>query len=211
MRLRVTDPQGATATDLVTITVGNTRPTATIALPSPGTTWKVGDPIAFRGSATDTQDGAVPAARLAWSLILHHCPSNCHTHPIQSWLGVDRGTFTTPDHEYPAHLELRLTARDSGGLTDTRSVRLDPRTVDLRLETRPDGLTLGFDASQATAQFTRRVIIGSRHSISAATTQLPWGWRRYSFRYWSDGGAPTHNIIAPATNTTYTALYTRSR
>ena len=114
-RLRVTDARGATATDVVTITVGNTRPTATIALPSPGTTWKVGDPIAFRGSATDTQDGALPAARLAWSLILHHCPSNCHTHTIQSWLGVDRGTFTTPDHEYPAYLELRLTATDSGG------------------------------------------------------------------------------------------------
>ena len=96
-------------------------------------------------------------------------------------------------------------------MTHTRSVRLDPRTVDLTLASRPEGLTLGFDASQATAPFTRRVIVGSRHSISAATTQLPWGRRRYSFRYWSDGGAPTHDITAPATNTTYTAYYRRVR
>ena len=49
------------------------------------------------------------------------------------------GSFTTPDHEYPSYLELRLTATDSGGLTDTKSIRLDPRTVTLTLNTSPAG------------------------------------------------------------------------
>ena len=206
----MTDARGATATDTVTITVGNTAPTATIALPTAGTTWKVGDPIAFRGSATDPQDGALPAANLTWSLILQHCPSNCHTHPIQSWVGVDQGSFTTPDHEYPAYLELRLTATDSGGLSDTRSVRLDPRTVDLTLASSPGGLTLRFNAAQAKAPFTRRVIIGSRNSITADATQPAPGKKSYLFQSWSDGGAASHDIIAPAANTTYTAVYKRS-
>jgi glucose/arabinose dehydrogenase len=207
--LRVTDARGAAATDTVTITIGNTAPTATIALPSSGTTWRVGDLIAFRGSATDPQEGTLPPANLSWSLILHHCPSNCHTHPIQSWIGVDRGSFTTPDHEYPAYLELRLTATDSGGLSDTRSVQLDPRTVDLTLASNPGGLLLGFDASQATASFTRRVIVGSRHSLTAAPTQPAPGKKTFVFQSWSDGGASVHDIVAPATNTTYTALYKR--
>jgi len=209
--LRVTDAQGATSTDTVTITVGNTAPIATIELPSAGTTWKVGDQIAFRGSATDAEDGPLPGPNLSWSLVLHHCPSNCHTHPIQSWLGVAQGSFSTPDHEYPTYLELRLTATDSGGLSHTRSVQLDPRTVDLTLASNPAGLTLGFDASQARASFTRRVIVGSRHSITAAATQPAPGKKTYLFQSWSDGGAASHDIIAPAVNTTYTALYKRSR
>jgi glucose/arabinose dehydrogenase len=210
-RLRVTDARGATATDTVTITVGNTAPTATIALPTAGTTWKVGDLIAFRGSATDPQEGALPAANLSWSLILQHCPSNCHSHPIQSWVGVSQGSFTTPDHEYPSYLELQLTATDSGGLSHTRSVRLDPRTVDLTLASSPSGLRLGFDGAQAPAPFTRRVIVGSRHSITADTPQPGPGKKTYQFQAWSDGGDTSHDIIAPAVNTTYTATYKRLR
>jgi hypothetical protein len=85
----------------------------------------VGDVINFSGSVTDTQDGTLPPSALLWELILHHCPSNCHTHPLQQFAGVTSGSFTTPDHEYPSYLELKLTATDSGGLTDTKTMRLD--------------------------------------------------------------------------------------
>ena len=96
-------------------TTSNGAPTATIVQPAPSTTWKVGDVIAFSGSATDPQEGSLPASALSWTVILHHCPSTCHTHTIQSFVGVATGSFTSPDHEYPSHLELRLTATDSGG------------------------------------------------------------------------------------------------
>ena len=66
--LRVTDSHGATATDPVIITVGNTPPTAVINTPPAGTTWKVGDVITFGGSATDAQDGTLPASALSWQL-----------------------------------------------------------------------------------------------------------------------------------------------
>jgi glucose/arabinose dehydrogenase len=137
--LRVTDSQGASDTASVTITVGNTAPSVTMSTPTAGTTWRVGDVIGFSGSATDAQDGALPASALSWELILHHCPSNCHTHPLQTFAGAS-GSFTAPDHEYPSYLELRLTARDSGGLTTTVSRRLDPRTVALTFQTTPGGL-----------------------------------------------------------------------
>jgi glucose/arabinose dehydrogenase len=206
--LRVTDPGGLSATDEVVISVGNTAPTATIAAPAAGTTWKVGDVINFSGSASDVQDGPLPVSRLSWELILHHCPSNCHTHPIQSFTGVAGGSFPAPDHEYPSHLELRLTATDSGGLTDTESVRLDPRTVVLTFQTSPGGLRLAVNGSSATATFTRAVIVGSTNSISAISPQTK-GNKTYSFSSWSDGGAQTHSIIAPATAATYTARFNR--
>ena len=203
--LRVTDSHGAASTAAVTISVGNTAPTATITSPAPGTTWKVGDVIQFAGAATDEQDGQLTPSALTWTLILHHCPSNCHTHPLQSFNGVVGGSFTTPDHEYPSHLELRLTATDSGGLTDTRSIQLDPRTVTLTLNASPGALALVLNGSQAATPFTRTVIQGSRNSISAPTPQTK-GKKAWHFRAWSDGGAQTHDVTANS-STSYTATY----
>jgi glucose/arabinose dehydrogenase/PKD repeat protein len=203
--LRVTDSQGASDTDAVTITVGNTAPTATINLPAAGTTWKVGDVITFSGSATDVQDGSLPPSALSWDLILQHCPSNCHTHPLQSFTGAN-GSFTAPDHEYPSHLELKLTATDSAGLKHTTSVELHPQTVNLTFQTNPGGLRLVVNGTAATASFTRTVIIGSTNSISASVPQTKGG-KTYNTVTWSDGGAATHNIVAPAVATTYAARF----
>jgi glucose/arabinose dehydrogenase len=204
--LRVTDGRGGSDTDSVTIRVGNTPPTATITTPAAGTTWKVGDVISFSGSATDPQDGTLPASALTWQLIQQHCPSNCHQHLVQTFAGVASGSFVAPDHEYPSYLELRLTATDSGGLQDTKTLRLDPRTVVLTFATSPGGLRLAVNGTEGTATFTRTVIIGSSNSVSAITPQTK-GKQTYTFSSWSDGGAQTHNIVAPATATTYTARF----
>jgi glucose/arabinose dehydrogenase len=204
--LRVTDSQGASDTDTVVISADNTPPTATITAPSASTTWRVGSVISFSGSATDAQDGPLAPARLSWSLILHHCPSNCHTHAVQTFPGVASGSFTAPDHEYPSHLELRLTATDSGGLTNTKSVLLNPQTVNLTFQSSPTGLQLVVGPTAQTTPFTRTVIIGSSNSVSATSPQT-LGGTTYAFSSWSDGGAQTHTIVAPATAATYTATY----
>jgi glucose/arabinose dehydrogenase/PKD repeat protein len=204
--LKVTDPEGEFDTDSVTISVGNTAPTATISLPTAGTTWQVGSVINFSGSATDPQQGTLPASALTWDLVLQHCPSNCHAHLLQTFAGVARGSFTAPDHEYPSHLELRLTARDSGGLTGTKSVRLDPRTVVLTFQTNPSGLQLSVNGTSATATFTRTVIVGSTNVISAPTPQRK-GATTYHGVSWSDGGAQTHSVVATTTATNYSARF----
>jgi glucose/arabinose dehydrogenase len=205
--LQVTDTRNLSDTATVPITVtGNTAPTATITAPATGTTWRVGDVINFSGSATDAQDGNLPASSLSWDLVLHHCPSNCHTHPLQSYPDVATGSFSAPDHEYPSYLELRLTATDSGGLSHTVTRRLDPRTVVLTFSTNPGGLRLVVNGTEGTATFTRTVIVGSTNSISAPSPQTK-SRKTYVFASWSDGGVQTHNIVAPATATTYTARF----
>ena len=158
-------------TDSVTITVGNTPPTATIDTPAAGTTWTVGDVITFSGHATDPQQGTLPASALTWRLLQQHCPSNCHTHVVQTFAGVASGSFTAPDHEYPSYLELELTATDSGGLTNTKTIRLDPRTVTLTFSSIPGGLQLTVNGTAGSATFTRTVIIGSANTVSAITPQ----------------------------------------
>ena len=207
--LRVTDPQGASGIARVTITAGNTPPSVTMTSPVAGTTWKVGDVISFVGTATDTQDGTLPASALNWDLTLQHCPSNCHAHPLLSFPGVSSGSFSPPDHEYPSYLELRLTATDSGGLTSTVTRRLDPRTVVLSFQTNPGGMQLVVGATQSAATFTRTVIVGSRNTVTAVSPQTK-GTKSYKFMSWSDGGLQSHDVIAPTTATTYTAKFRQS-
>jgi hypothetical protein len=135
------DGRGSSDPVSVTITAGNSPPTAVIDTPAPTRTWTVGDMIGFSGHASDPRDATLPATRLSWSLILHHCatPTDCHTHDVQDFHGVASGSFSAPDHEYPAWIELQLTATDSGGLTDTASVRSTPRRwTSPSAPTRPD-------------------------------------------------------------------------
>ena len=106
---------------------GNQPPTPVITSPSPTLTWKVGDNISFAGQATDPEQGALSASALSWTLLIQHCPSNCHTHTLQSWPGVASGSFAAPDHEYPSWLELKLTATDAGGASATTTVALNPQ------------------------------------------------------------------------------------
>jgi Purple acid Phosphatase, N-terminal domain len=176
-----------------------------IDTPAAGTTWKVGDVINFSGHAVDAQDGTLATSALTWSLVLQHCPSTCHEHPLQTFAGTASGSFVAPDHEYPSHLELRLTATDSGGLTNTTSVELDPQTVDLTFGSNPAGLTLAVGSTSQPAPFTRTAILGSTLSASAPSPQASGG-TAYEFVGWSDGGAQTHTIVANAAGS-YVATY----
>ena len=209
--LRVTDDQGVSDTKSVTVTAGNTAPIAVIDSPASSLTWKVGDPITFSGHATDGQDGTLPASALSWSLILHHCftPTDCHTHLLQTVNGVSSGSFTAPDHQYPCWLEVQLVATDSGGLTSTTSVRLDPKTVVLTFKSNPGGLVLSdlvVNEAPRTTPFSVTVVVGSANSVSAPSPQQ-FNRSTYNFTSWSDGGPQSHTITAPAVNTTYTAVY----
>ena len=209
-RLRVTDSQGASDTASVNIAVGTAGRIAVIDTPNASLSWQVAQTIAFSGHATDSQGNPLPASALSWAVILHHCSgTDCHTHSIQTFTGVAGGSFSAPDHSYPSWLEVRLTATDSAGPLPSVSVRLDPRTVQLTFRTNPAGLKLASLAVNATAQttpFAVTVIVGSANSVSAPSPQT-FNRSTYNFTSWSDAGAQSHTIVAPATNTTYTATF----
>ncbi len=207
-RLTVTDAGGLTGTTSVLVTVGSSRPVAVIQSPATGTTWRVGDTILFSGSATDREDGTLADSALSWSLVMNHCSlgGSCHQHPVQDFAGVSSGSFVAPDHEYPSHLELRLTATDSSGLQDTDVLLLHPQTVTLNFQTVPAGLQLVLGSTATATPFSRTVIVGSNNSVSAPSPQTV-GPTTYQFQNWSDGGAQSHNITAGATPVTYQATY----
>ena len=205
--VRVTDNHDATATDAVAISAGNTPPTATIVTPSTGLTWKVGDAISFTGSATDPQDGNLDPRQPELAPDAVPLPLELPQHDGETWDGVASGSFAAPDHEYPAYLELELTATDSGGLTDTRTIRLDPKTVVLSLASNPSGLALSLNGATGTTPFKRTVIEGSENGLAAPTPQT-LASQTYDFASWSDGGARVHKIKVDG-DRTLTATFTK--
>jgi cysteine-rich repeat protein len=118
VRVRATDSLAATSVAQVSVNAGNSPPVPVIGTVTPTTPWTVGQTITFNGSATDPQEGTLPASSLTWSILMHHCQNeamnDCHIHTVSTITGVTSGSFAAPDHDYPSYLELKLTATDHG-------------------------------------------------------------------------------------------------
>jgi PKD repeat protein len=206
--LRVNDGHGHTSTATQQIQSGNSAPTLGTVTPDNALTWSVGQTVSFSATATDTQQGTLPDSAFSWNLAIRHCPGAvCHTHNLSTFPGVKAGSFQAPDHEYPSHLLLTVTVKDAGGLTDSRTVQLDPKTVALSFASSPSGATVTVNATDHVTPYTETFIQGSRVTITAAPTTGS-GATAATFASWSDGGARSHELSAPTTSSTYTASYT---
>lgn len=206
--LKVTDDRGGVGTTTTVVRPGDTAPTPVIDTPPSGTTWHVGQQIDFSGHANDAEQGPLPSTALKLTLLLHHCPSSCHVHTIQSFDQTDHGSFVAPEHDYPSYLELKLTATDARGLASSTSIRLDPQTATLTLQSDPSGLNAAAGSTTGPTPFTITVISGSTVTVSAPSPQTI-GSTNYQFSSWSDGGAETHDVVV-STATTLLAQYTAS-
>ena len=165
--------------------------------------WSVGDEVPFSGSATDQEDGNLAPAALDWSVVVLHCvESTCHEHPLNTFNGVAAGSFSGPDHEYPSHLELRLTATDSHGTSATTSIELQPATTTLGVASVPAGVPIAVGGVEAPAPTQTTLIHGGTTSVSAPAVSMH-GASRYRFGAWDDGLGATHDVTVtdPATRT----------
>jgi glucose/arabinose dehydrogenase len=104
----------------VKVTVGSLPPAAVITEPPPYATFLGGDTIPYSGFAEDPDEGPIDPASLRWTVILHH---NQHQHAYLDSVGP-AGSFkvTGPGPDDTFAYEVVLTATDSSGLSDTRSV-----------------------------------------------------------------------------------------
>ena len=96
------------------------------------------------------------------------------------------------------HLELRLTVTDSGGLKDTESLLLQPKTVQTTFVTSVPGLQLTVDDDAAPAPFTH--VHPGLEPVSAPATQTLSGVE-FTFESWSDGGARVHQLTTTSSGT----------
>ena len=117
--LRLTDGKAPQETG-VKVTVGSLPPEAVITDPPPYATYLDGDTIRYSGFAEDFDEGSIDPGSLRWTVILHH---NEHQHAYLDGIGPG-GTFAVagPAPGETIAYEIVLTATDSSGLSDTRSL-----------------------------------------------------------------------------------------
>jgi glucose/arabinose dehydrogenase len=204
----VTNGFGSATSNTATLTVtSNSAPAATITAPANNTLYSAGDTITYSGTGTDPEDGNLPASAFTWQVDFHH---DTHLHPfIPATSGSTGGSFTIPRvGETSANVwyRIHLTVKDSGGLTSTTYVDVVPRKVTLSLATSPSGLQVTLDGQPVTAPTSVVGVVGITRTLGVVSPQTVGGVS-YEFVSWSDGGAATHSINTPASNTTYTATF----
>ena len=208
--VRVTDQTGKVGVDRITIYPGDTPPRIVIEEPLEALTWGVGQSIDFYGKAwAEGGDGTqLEAKRLYWRTSLAHCPGGptaCHEHPLRMFPGSETGTLVAPDHDYPSRIDFSLTATDARGLSATRTVQLQPRSVGLSIRSDPPGIALTAGTLTGATPFLLTAIEGANITLAApASAQL--GGETYAFQGWSDGGSRVHSLVADAAGE-YVASY----
>ena len=191
------------------VTAGPNRPPLpVIATPAVAAMYSAGETINYSGSATDPEDGAVPAARLSWWADFHH---DTHTHPfLPLTTGSASGSIaipTTGETSDTVWYRFYLVATDATGLADTVFRDVQPRKASITIATVPQGLQITLDGQPHAAPYTVPSVVGINRELGVVTPQIS-GADTYTFNSWSDAGAATHTIGTPTSTTTYTATFT---
>ena len=208
----VSNDAGSAMSNPATLTVtGTGAPVATITQPADGTLYIGGQVITYAGTGTDGEGGTLPASAFRWQVDFHH---DDHTHPVlEPTSGSTQGSFDIPvTGETSANVFYRiyLTVTDSSGLQHTTFRDVRPRTATITLAAQHSGIVLTLDGQPFTAPITFTAVVGMQREIGAPTPQTIGNFT-HTFRNWSDGGAVTHVITVPSSNTTYTARFQRTK
>jgi hypothetical protein len=99
------------------------------------------------------------------------------------------------------------TTNGSGNTLRSVGLTVNPASQTYTVNTNVAGVELSVDGSTYPTPKSFQWIPGSDHTLYAPSLQKVTQKNRYNFSSWSDGGAQTHNISAPASGTTYTANY----
>lgn len=204
--LTVSDGLANTVAAPLSILVGN-APVATITTPAEHALYRAGDVIAFAGTATDVEDGTLPASAFTWQVQLIH---DDHVHPFFGPItGVAGGQFSVPSTGHTpedSHYRIRLDVVDSNGLVDSASVDLEPRLATLVIDSVPQGISFTIDGEPATTPHVLESIEAFQH-VLAMPAAVSIGAQASSFVCWSDGGAREHTVVTPAGGQNVTAFY----
>jgi glucose/arabinose dehydrogenase len=207
-RCRITNAHGSVTSNGATMTVlPGLAPVAGISTPAAGTTFAGGQTISYSGTGTDPEDGTLPASAFEWEVVLHH---DTHTHPFAApTSGSTIGSFavpTTGHTEDNIWYRIHLTVTDSDGLSHSVFRDVVPRKSTLTFTTSPSGLQILLDGQPVTTPISVVGVEGIERTLGVVSPQNKGGVD-YFFASWSDGGAATHDISTPVSDTTYTATF----
>ncbi|WP_433619221.1 PA14 domain-containing protein [Dactylosporangium sp. CA-139114] len=208
--LTVSDGQGHSSTAVPLVVQVGVPPTLRVAVPADGSTYRAGDTITYNAFANDAAGFDLNDASIKTEVRLHH---GTHFHPFLGPLTGRVGSFTIPRTGEPSAdtwYEILVTATDTNGLSDTKSVRINPLKSTLTFQTSPPGLGLDLDGIPITTPYIVQGVRGFQRELAAQPLVQAADGTVYHFVSWSDGKTVRHVITTPDADTTYTANYAPS-
>ena len=203
----------ATSAEATLVVTTDLPPTPTILTPAVGTQFVAGQSYSFSGSATDAEDGALPASGLSWRV--DYFTGSAPARPfVPETKGITSGTFTiptiTPYTAADVFYRVNLTATDSFGNKTIATRDILPTTATVRvLASAVSALTLDGQPIVAPHEFVG--VAGIERQLVAANTIASNGLP-LTFQGWSDGiTTPSRTFITPTVPTTIRANYTAPR
>ena len=201
VKLRITDGQGRTDTEVQRIMVGS-PPVIDGFVTDIGPNGALeGDTVQYTIDATDPN-----GSPLTFSIVdkMRHCDlkggTSCHLHRgvVGSLPSTASGSFRVPGHAGYSFLEFDVTATNAAGLSATRTFQLPANWLTLKVDTFPPGMNVARDGSAITAPYTGTQIGSPGTTVSADPVQVKGGVT-HLFTGWAD--APQigpSRTIAPA-------------
>ena len=174
----------------------NDVPVPTIELSPGSNAFSAGQRIDFSGSATDREDGVLPASGLSWRLVDGGCEQEpCPEWPIDLNAAGNAGELIAPADPLTDGLRLELTATDADGKSTTTSRAITPGLVKLTLDSRRNGARVMAAGIKGKVPMKLNVLRSSAVLISTPARQGAKGYgrsRKLVWRSWSDGGGRVH-------------------
>ena len=202
--LTVDDGNGHRDTTRIAVFPGDMGPPTPEFISGP-TTYRDGEKIVLRGSASDPDDGDLAPGALTWDVRLDH--AGTHIHPWGDVHGEDSIQFTTDTaHDAPSTYIVALTATDSHGLSATTTRTLTPLTSTVRIEGIPSGGPITYAGLNQATPYAKESTIGLVASLSAAPSFVQGG-DLFTFERWLDGAPRIRDLVVPDHDVTLTAAY----
>lgn len=207
--LTVSDGAAVVSSTPISIQVGN-PPILQMNSPAAGLVYKAGDVISYSASATDPEDGNLPASAFTWTVILVH---GTHTHPFQGPLtGITSGQFTVPSTGHApshTHYEVVCSVVDSDGLVTSAVVPLEPMEALMVIDTVPSGLPFFLDGAPEISPAIIETLVNFQHEVEAPAAAT-LASVNYQFQCWFGGGAPQQTVVVPPGGLNLTAIYSET-
>ncbi len=195
----------------LTVLPYNAIPVAHITSPASTVTASVLDVVNYSGTATDNEDGTLPASAYEWEVRVFHkdCGTCEHWHPGPAAAdGVTSGSFIADNGgETSSNVWFRLMLRvtDSQGRVGVDSVDLQPNKVVLTVKSSKPGLQVVIGSTSITP-YDKTQVVNNATSIIAISPQTI-GDTVYTFTSFDHGGPASQSFRVPNVNTTYKANF----
>ena len=206
VELTVSDGTTSTTSSPIVIQVG-TPPTLTIGTPVQGSMYRAGDTIDYSAFASDGAGFDINDAGIQTEILYHH---DTHIHPFLGPLTGRTGSFTVPTQNHEAdpdtYFEIKVTATDSNGLSETKSVFVYPHKSHNTFTSLVNGLKVLLDGIPTATNQAIEGVVGYIRQLSAPAVQV-FNNTVYAFSNWSDNGEIVRDITNQDTDSIYDANF----